>query len=879
MNYPAWQLDGAGGGLLIAVMAIIHVYISHFAVGGGLFLVVTEMKGIRENNQAIIDFVRKHTKFFLLLTMVAGGMTGVGIWFTISVLNPAATSKLIHLFVFAWGIEWVFFTAEILSLFIYYYTFGRMDNRNHVLIGWIYFGCAWLSLFFINGIIGFMLTPGAWLENNNFWSALFNPTFWPALFLRSFLAFMLAGLYGFLTATNLQDVALRTRMVRYCALWLIAPFFLFLGSAWWYRAALPLELQMLIFERMPEVTLYLQAFSILGPMLMLGGLIMAIRMPQAITRPIAAVMLVLGLMYMGSFEFIREAGRRPYIIRDHMYSTSILKQDLERVQQNGLLQEAKWISNRVVTEDNQLATGREIFNNLCLPCHSVGGPLKDIREVTGKYTPQGLEAKIGGIDSFSPYMPPFAGNAREQKALAYYIAYGLNNRQDRIDDVAIRAIPDDQVPVFNSESDKYVLLAWSDMGMKSYTDAGGSWMILPPGVTINAQLIERGEMPDVLVDGVTITYAVDPEFGDPARQVDFWKNTRALYDREIAPNTGLSGNTLAGSMDPGKEWFTAALLPVVPYTAEGKYMPYPAFTVTATNSEGEVLATTRVVAPVATELNCKICHGGQWAVDDRAGLSTETAENILAAHDRISGTNLQGLAGKGMPVLCNRCHADSSQNAPGNNAQLNLSAAIHGFHANFLGERGALYCVMCHPADMGGATRSFRGIHRALGLNCTYCHGEIEDNAISLLKAELAQGKQRAAVLLGKIQPANFDSAEDIAPRKPWVNLPDCLNCHKGFQPPEVDTTFNQWTGTEEELFRNRTDESGRLRCAACHGSPHALYPAMNPYNAYHDVVQPMQYQGEPYPIGSNRNCKVCHTIDMEEEMHHPNILREFRNQ
>ena len=35
MNYPVWQLDGAGGGLLIAMMAIFHVYISHFAVGGG----------------------------------------------------------------------------------------------------------------------------------------------------------------------------------------------------------------------------------------------------------------------------------------------------------------------------------------------------------------------------------------------------------------------------------------------------------------------------------------------------------------------------------------------------------------------------------------------------------------------------------------------------------------------------------------------------------------------------------------------------------------------------------------------------------------------------------------------------------------------------
>ncbi|GAB4333958.1 MAG: hypothetical protein Kow0089_02930 [Desulfobulbaceae bacterium] len=560
MNYPVWQLDGAGGGLLIALMAIFHVYISHFAVGGGLFLVLTEMKAIRENNPSIMDFVRRHTRFFLLLTMVAGGMTGVGIWFTISLLNPAATSKLIHLFVFGWGIEWVFFAVEILSLFIYYYTFGRMDDRNHVIVGWIYFGAAWLSLFVINGIIDFMLTPGAWLENGDFWSGFFNPTFWPALFFRSFLAFMLAGLYGFLTATNIKDEALRTRMVRYCALWLVAPFLLFLGSAWWYRAALPTDLRVLIFERMPEVKPFLSAFTWAGPLLMLGGLVMAIRMPRAVTGPVAAVMLLIGLMFMGSFEFIREAGRRPYIIRDHMYSTSILKEDLERVQTNGLLKEAKWVSERRVTRDNMLETGRQIFNILCLPCHSVGGPLNDIKKLTATYTPKGLEAKINGLDAFSPYMPPFAGNDREREALARYIAFGLNNRDDRRDDVDIREIPADDVPPFSLESDRYVLLAWSDMGMKSYTDASSSWMILPPGVNIFAQLIERGETPDVIVDDVTVKYEVDPEFAVPAEQVDFWKNARALYDREVPENTGLTGRALSGVMEPGEDCFTARMV-------------------------------------------------------------------------------------------------------------------------------------------------------------------------------------------------------------------------------------------------------------------------------------------------------------------------------
>jgi hypothetical protein len=41
MNYPLWQI-GIPGGLLIAFVAVVHVFTSHFAVGGGAYLVLLE---------------------------------------------------------------------------------------------------------------------------------------------------------------------------------------------------------------------------------------------------------------------------------------------------------------------------------------------------------------------------------------------------------------------------------------------------------------------------------------------------------------------------------------------------------------------------------------------------------------------------------------------------------------------------------------------------------------------------------------------------------------------------------------------------------------------------------------------------------------------
>jgi len=438
MNYPVWQLDFAGGGLLIAVIATVHVYVSHFAVGGGLFLVLTEMMGLRKKDPDILEYVRRHSKFFLLLTMVFGAVTGVGIWFTIALLSPAATSVLIHHFVFGFAAEWVFFLIEIVALFIYYYTFDRMDNRRHVTIGWIYFISAWMSLFIISGIIDFMLTPGGWLDDHSFWSGFFNPTFWPALFFRTFLALIFAGLFGLITSTSLEKDRLRRSMVRYCALWLLLPFIFLFASAGWYRAALPPELFEMIFSIAPELRIFIKGFAIISPLLIFGGLFMIIGWPQAVMRPVAFILLLVGLMYMGTFEFIREGGRRPYIIRNHMYSNAILKKDLARIQKNGVLKEAKWVAHREINDTNRLKAGREIFTLLCLPCHSVGGPLNDIKPLVQKFSHLGMEAMLTGMGKLNAYMPPFAGNEKEKKALAEFLSREISGRPDKSVAIALK---------------------------------------------------------------------------------------------------------------------------------------------------------------------------------------------------------------------------------------------------------------------------------------------------------------------------------------------------------------------------------------------------------------------------------------------------------
>lgn len=846
MNYPVWQLDTFGGGLLIAAIAVFHVYIAHFAVGGGLFLVLTEMKGLREGSQEILAYVRTHTKFFLLLTMVLGGMTGVGIWFTIALLSPAATSALIHIFVFGWAIEWVFFLAEIVSLLLYYYTFDRLDPRKHLFLGWVYFVAAWMSLFLINGIIGFMLTPGEWLNNGSFWSGFFNPTFWPALFFRTFMALMIAGLFGFLTSTRIQDADLRQRLTRYCALWLLPALLLLLASAVWYKAVLMPSQQELIFLTAPEIRTYLNLFVWTTPLLIGGGLVMAVFRPQEIRKPLAWILLLLGFLYLGCFEFIREGGRRPYLINGYMYSTSITRAQQPEVQEKGVLASARWAKNKAITAENRDDAGRELFTLLCLSCHSNGGPLNDIRPLAARFTPSGMEAFLGTMGNANPYMPPFAGTAEERAVLAEYLTTRLVPRPQE-SPVSIQQEDGSIQPLaFDAATAEYLILASPDKGMyltSEPAESGIDFSFAPP--VLRAQVIQRGATPVIMGEEVQVTY-------------------------RIATDKGV----LTGSLRPEGPVHVATLSAIPPIAKE--FRPFVMADIEAALN-GRIIAATRVKIAISSEIGCRNCHGGPWRQQGRTGLSRETAASILDIHDRRHNTRLHQEFKAGTIITCNVCHADSSRQAAGQAQQLSLSASIHGFHATRIGS-DSNSCAFCHASSPHGITGGLEDLHAGLGLECANCHGSLEEHATALLKAEQQQGKASSAGLIKVLTKDAKVDGNAILPRTPWVMQPDCLTCHQGFQPPETTSAFNHWANGTEELFTNRHSLEGTLLCASCHGPQHSLYPGNNPYNANAGNFQPRQYQNLPYPIGADRGCAVCHTMEMEEELHHPGSLGTFRN-
>jgi mono/diheme cytochrome c family protein len=874
MDYPVWQLGAFGGGLLIALIATVHVFVAHFAVGGGLYLALTERFARARALPAVLEHVKRHARFFMLLTMVFGGLTGVGIWFTISLLSPAATALLIHKFVFFFAAEWAAFVVEIAALLVYYYRFDQMGAREHQIAAWIYVAAAWASLFFIGGIVSFMLTPGEWLASGNVWDGFFNPSLWPSVALRTAMALLLAGVFGFVGALRVKDASAREQLVRYCAVWAAAPFFAVLASGLWYLGRLSPASRALVLGGNPEIAPYLNAFRLCGPAVAVLAAIMAVRLPGRVRAALCLFIFVLGYAYIGSFEYVREAARRPYLIVGAVYSTGLAVADAQAVKDSGVLGAGGWSTIRRITAGNEIQAGREIFTRACLACHSLGGPMQDIVGLTAKYPRFGAEAMLAGLGRISAYMPPFPGTDRERKALAAYLTEGLHGKKPPETAFAPKTLPQ-QVPAVEHNRE-YTLTAWSAQGLMFFSDADETFQLLPPWNTLRAMLIKRGDPPQIVTRDVEIGYRLETDSSDPAARLAYWQFAEGGPGGGLPANTGAAGLGTSGTMrqgagqSAGSGIYQAAAVPVSPYVVPSGLDPYPLVTVEARQAgSGALLASTTAVLPASTEMGCKNCHGGPWRVAGAMGVGPETAGDIVAEHDRRNGTDLAGRAKAGHPAACGQCHADPATGAPGDGKRLNLSAAVHGLHAAVLAGAGDKACTSCHPADPAGATRAYRGVHLAMGLACADCHGALDDFALSLLRAE--QDKTAAAGLMANLTP-RAAALDKISPRSPWTAEPDCLTCHKDFGPggSGADTGFNVWTKNADGLFAARRDEMGAVACAACHGAPHAEYPAQNPYGENRDNIQPLQYQNLAAPLGAKGGCAACHTAPMDASAHHP---------
>ena len=444
MSYPWWYVPGLTAPMLIAFVAMIHIVVSHYAVGGGILLALENQHAVRKGDLRYRDYWKKHAKFFVLLTVVFGAITGVGIWWMIGLASPLATEMLIRTFVFGWAMEWVFFVIELVAAFAFYYYWDRLPLKTHVIIGWIYAFAAWVSLVLITGITAFMLNSsglfGNWSETGNFWHAFFNVQWLPQTVLRTGAALVLGSLYVFAHAAFVlhDDEATRVKTVRRMSYPLIFGLVLVLAGfvGWWTN--LP-DVSRIILERSPALNIFtgviVAAVCAMTLLILLGPM----RDPKSLNTGFAVCLLLFGFASLGAAEFVREAIRKPYLVDGVVLGNQIYVQDVEKCQKTGFLENGYWTSMALKArfpelwneeaedhldeyellkypQKDRLAVGRMVFMHHCNDCHAADHGYAAVGPLVFGRTHGLLTETVKNLS-----MPPWCGNNAEAELLAEYL--------------------------------------------------------------------------------------------------------------------------------------------------------------------------------------------------------------------------------------------------------------------------------------------------------------------------------------------------------------------------------------------------------------------------------------------------------------------------
>ena len=455
MNYPFWDIPRLGSGWVIGLIAIFHVMISQFAVGGGFYLPLAERKAQRMKDPKLradwMEQLAKHSKFFLVLTAVFGTVSGVGIWFAIGLTHPEATSTLIHNFVFGWAMEWVFFLVELTTIAVYYYTWNRVDEKLHLMVGWVYAGASVATLVIINGILAFMLTPGdTWIgvagtgqEASKFWNAFFNPTYWPSLLLRTCVCASLAGIWALMTASRIdgeKHPELKTSKVQWSVKWLVPSFVAMPFLMIWYYAMVPASQKALLTLGIDTInsgtfsTVTRMALIIIVTSATIIGVayFLAYRNPTEFNLAHAMAVLLLALMATGAGEYSREMLRKPYVIGRWMYSNGARVPSVERINQEGYLAHSQWVWNGGGSSGvSSYSRGEAIFRGECGSCHTLRGyrPLAELLVGRDRENIRNFVMMLHENKADSPYrkfMPPMAGTQQDVDDLADFLNAQVN---------------------------------------------------------------------------------------------------------------------------------------------------------------------------------------------------------------------------------------------------------------------------------------------------------------------------------------------------------------------------------------------------------------------------------------------------------------------
>ncbi len=421
--YPVNEFGPAMKGMVIGVLGIFHVFLAQFAIGGGMLLCYFQWLAQTGREPNARKFLDGYFKVLVLVSFVLGALTGVAMWFTTIQVSARTIGLMVDEFHWIWGIEWTFFSLEITAGYVFYRYGDRLPDKIRLRLLIAYAVAAWMSLFWINGILAWQLTPGGWLDGGSVWAGFFNPSFWPSLIFRTVVSLCLAALAAAIVINTMDlDREQRGRLIHRAA-HLLAPMALMVPLGLWYLAVIPDDSRSWLMGGSIAMTMFVGIAA--GSSLLIGayaaiGLLLK---RLYINGATATLLLALAFGATGAGEFVREGARKPYTVRQVLYSNSITPDEIAGLRARGSVTDDPYPlrdAGRYPTE--QLRLGAKVYRLQCSVCHTMSGS-NALVHLAGSWRLDQLRMNVAQLQHTKTYMPPFAGPPAEVEAITQLVRW------------------------------------------------------------------------------------------------------------------------------------------------------------------------------------------------------------------------------------------------------------------------------------------------------------------------------------------------------------------------------------------------------------------------------------------------------------------------
>ena len=420
--YPVNEFGPLMKGLVIGGVGILHVFLAQFAIGGGMLLYAFERRAQRGDADARA-FVDGYFRILVLVSFVLGALTGVAMWFTTIQVGARTIGLMVDEFHWLWATEWVWFSIEVCSGYAFYRFGARLDDRARRRLLGLYAFAAWMSLFWINGILSWQLTPGGWLEGGGMWAGFFNPTFWPSLLFRTAVSTTLAALAA-CVVINMMDLPRERKLalIRGAAKFAV-PIAAMPLFALWFLSAIPEDSRSWLLGGSMPMTMFVGIAA--GASALIGGYVIVGILMKKLTLNVATAALLLMLAFgaTAAGEFVREGARKPFTVRGTLYSTSITPAEVEVLRKTGATTHDPYpLRDEHRYPSAQLILGAKVHRTLCDACHTLHGS-NALVELVRTWTDDQLRLNISKLQRTKGFMPPFAGTADDVEAIVQLLKW------------------------------------------------------------------------------------------------------------------------------------------------------------------------------------------------------------------------------------------------------------------------------------------------------------------------------------------------------------------------------------------------------------------------------------------------------------------------